>query len=37
MDDGYGDKHWVLYITDEALNSTLEPNITLYFNWLEFK
>ena len=24
------DEHWVLYVSDESLNSTLETNITLY-------
>ena len=27
----YWDEHWVLYISDESLNST-EPNTTLYVN-----
>ena len=31
------DKHWVLYISDESLNSTPETNISLYVNQLEFK
>jgi len=32
---GY-DEHWVLYVSDESLNST-KTNITLYVNELEFK
>ena len=24
------DEHWVLYVKDESLNSTLETKITLY-------
>ena len=30
-------QHWVLYVSDESTNSTLETNITLYVNYLEFK
>ena len=30
-------EHWVLYATDESLNSTHEANNTLYVNKLEFK
>ena len=26
------EEHWVLYISDESLNSTPETNITLYAN-----
>ena len=26
------DEHWVLYVSDESLNSTPETNTTLYFN-----
>ena len=26
------DKHWVLSVSDESLNSTPETNITLYVN-----
>ena len=26
------DEHWVLYVSDESLNSTPETNITLYGN-----
>ena len=26
------DEHWVLYISDESLNSTPETNIKLYVN-----
>ena len=26
------DDHWVLYVSDESLNSTPETNITLYVN-----
>ena len=29
--------HWVLYVSDESLNSTPETNITLNVNKLEFK
>ena len=28
----YGDEHWVLYVSDESINSTPEINITLYVN-----
>ena len=31
------DEHWVLYVSDEPLNSTPEINIALYVNYLEFK
>ena len=31
------DEHWVLYVSDESLNSFLETNITLHVNQLEFK
>ena len=27
-----GDQQWVLYVSDESLNSTLETNTTLYVN-----
>lgn len=27
-------EHWVLYTTDESLNSTSETNNTLYINWI---
>ena len=27
-----GDEHWVLYVSDESLNSAHEANITLYVN-----
>ena len=30
--EGTCDEHWVLYISDESLNSTPETNITLYVN-----
>ena len=30
-------EHWVLYATDESLNSTPETNYILYDNWIEFK
>ena len=30
------DEHWMLYVSDETLNSIPETNITLYVNWLEF-
>ena len=30
--EGTCDEHWVLYITDESLNSTPETNNTLYVN-----
>ena len=26
------DEHWVLYVSDESLGSTLETNTTLYVN-----
>ena len=26
------DEHWVLYVSDESLNSTSETNIALYVN-----
>ena len=28
--EGTCDEHWVLYVSDESLNSSLETNITLY-------
>ena len=28
----WGDEHWVLYVSVESLNSTLETNIMLYVN-----
>ena len=28
----YCDEHWVLYVSDESLNSTLETDIALYVN-----
>lgn len=31
------DEKWVLYISDESLNSTSETNIALYVNQLKFK
>ena len=30
------DEHWVLYISDESVNSTPELNIPLHVNYLEF-
>jgi len=27
------DEHWVLYVSDESLNSTPETDMTLYVNW----
>jgi len=33
----YCDEHWVLYVTDESLDSTPETNITLYVDDLEFE
>ena len=30
--EGTYNEHWVLYISDESLNSTPETNITLYVN-----
>ena len=30
--EGTCDEHWVLYVSDESLNSTPETNITLYVN-----
>ena len=36
LGDGYKedtcDEHWVLYVSDELLNSTPETNIILYVN-----
>ena len=29
----YCDEYWVLYVSDESLNSTPKTNITLYANW----
>ena len=26
------DEHWMLYVSDESLNSTLEANVTIYIN-----
>ena len=32
--EGTCDEHWVLYLSDEPLNSTPETDSTLYvFNW----
>ena len=31
------DKHWVLHVSDEPLNSIPETNMALYVNQLEFK
>lgn len=31
------DEHWVLYISDESLNSLPETDIALYVNQLELK
>ena len=31
-DEGTCDKHWVLYGSDESLNSTPETNIVLHVN-----
>ena len=31
--EGICDEHWVLYISDELLNSTPETNIKLYVNY----
>ena len=31
-EDAYWDEHWVLYVSDESLGSTLEANTTLYVN-----
>ena len=30
--EGTCDEHWVLYVSDESLNSTPETNIILYVN-----
>ena len=27
------DEHWMLYVGDESLNCTPEPNVMLYVNW----
>ena len=35
--EGPCDEHWMLYVSDESLNSTPETNITLFVNGLEFK
>ena len=32
IEEGSYDEHWVLYISDESLNSTPETNIALYGN-----
>ena len=32
MKEGTCDEHWVLYVSDESLNSTPEINIALYFD-----
>lgn len=29
-------EHWVLYVSDQSLNSTPETNIAAYVNYLEF-
>ena len=31
--EGTCDEHWVLYVSNESLNSTPEPNIALYVNY----
>ena len=31
------DEQWVMYVSDESLNSTPETNIVLYVNYLKFK
>ena len=31
--EGTCDEHWVLYVGDESLYSTLETDITLYVNY----
>ena len=30
--EGTFNEHWVFYVTEESLNSTLETKITLYAN-----
>ena len=35
--EGTCDEHWVLYVSDESLNSTPETKIILGVNQLEFK
>ena len=30
--EGTCDEHWLLYVSDELLNSTPETNITIYVN-----
>ena len=35
--EGTCDEHGVSYVSDESLDFTLEINITLYVNKLEFK
>ena len=35
--EGTCDEHWVLYVSDESLNSTPETNIILYVNYLDSK
>lgn len=32
-EEGICDARWVLYVTDESLNSAPETNMTLYVNW----
>ena len=33
IEEGTCDKHCVLYVSHESLNSTPDTNITLYVNW----
>ena len=35
--EGTCDEQWVLYVSDESLNSIPEANIAMYVNQLEFK
>ena len=37
IQEGTCDKHWVLYVNGESLDSTPETNISLCINKLKFK
>ena len=37
INEGTCDEHWVLYVDDESLHSTLETKTTLYVDQLECK
>ena len=36
-EDACYNEHWVLYVSNDSLNSTSETNISLYVNYLKFK